>query len=959
MSFRKVSLSEIRNAENDNFIGIALSQYDNQRVESELNQDSNLINTSKRLILEFNRNSSFYLDDNQITEGTQDNLVILRNPSLKDKVWNVKLNLEEVAQEFYINEVAPNDFWEYSLEKNEDLTSKLNIYEIFRIQEHANNRNDLSETYLQRGVKNDFYCSIFIYNNSDQVLQDIQITKRLPTSLNQVSNTFPQKGTITTSKSKINWKISELLPNEEVKLDFIIDLQPKSCKTGQISGSYRIDTEGSSTYRVKNFTGSVKTAQFINIDELDEKPGHWNCSFEILNRSDFLLKVNNAKVSQMINNNQEQLFEEKNLILQPYEEKTVYNEVIQSKERPKISKNVKFNPDYVVRNEIVSSFIVAEKSFDMLEISAEKHFSKNSIKSFEETTFDVILSVRNHSTLPINHLLIQEISDSTFTHIDIEQMEIKLMGETKKLKELPFLSLGGTKGDENLNELNLKISQTNQKMRELSKQIDENKEILEKDSPENFEKLITSLDQERESLTSHKISIIQKIDFLKSEIESTSNENNTVEEKISLNSKELEEIKSQEDSIAEKGDFERKLTKEKKNLTSNQKKLVKLESKLAELKENLENEVEEVKKLKLESKVKETEEKISIFKNSEIVINEKIEEIAKSIVELSSRLKFNNQEEAKSEESKFLNLIEASRKKLEENHRKILDCEKEISENENSLTEAEMQLSNHTRKTHSTTESIELNKKIQEELKEKEKEIQNHIQILENLNNRIDELKNHNQKYQNGILSSEELRELFNHNQKVKDAKILLNQSDYGNKSQVLIEIINIEELIGEFAPDDEIQFVFKMKCQKAKNDIDYKFPSSIIFDTNPPKGANIYSIPPQNLPFLEITHDRKKISLGKVIDHYSEEGVYQVLLLIRNRGSTFINSLQIIDTIPDSAKISNAFYKYSEHQVSAVKKEIIWEIDQIAPHEEIEITYLVDLGEEDQDLNDFELILK
>ena len=85
----------------------------------------------------------------------------------------------------------------------------------------------------------------------------------------------------------------------------------------------------------------------------------------------------------------------------------------------------------------------------------------------------------------------------------------------------------------------------------------------------------------------------------------------------------------------------------------------------------------------------------------------------------------------------------------------------------------------------------------------------------------------------------------------------------------------------------------------------------------------------------------------------------YQVMLLIRNRGSTFVNTLKIVDTIPGSAKISNAFYKYSENNVSSEKKEIIWEIDQIAPHEEVEITYLVDLGEEDQDLNDFELIIK
>jgi len=97
-------------------------------------------------------------------------------------------------------------------------------------------------------------------------------------------------------------------------------------------------------------------------------------------------KISSKKHSDSFNSsweNFEELFIEKNLILEPYEEKTVYSEVIQSKVRPTISKNVKFNPDYIIKNEIVSNFIIAENSFDMLEISAKKQFSKNSIKSFE------------------------------------------------------------------------------------------------------------------------------------------------------------------------------------------------------------------------------------------------------------------------------------------------------------------------------------------------------------------------------------------------------------------------------------------------------------------------------------------------------------------------------------------------------------------------------------------------
>jgi hypothetical protein len=94
-------------------------------------------------------------------------------------------------------------------------------------------------------------------------------------------------------------------------------------------------------------------------------------------------------------------------------------------------------------------------------------------------------------------------------------------------------------------------------------------------------------------------------------------------------------------------------------------------------------------------------------------------------------------------------------------------------------------------------------------------------------------------------------------------------------------------------------------------------------------------------------------------VDNYDEKGLFELTLLVRNKGTKIIENLQIIDYLPKDAEISNAFYNYSEISGKNGKKKIIWKLEKINPLEEVEISYLVNLKQNSFDLNDFELVLK
>jgi hypothetical protein len=959
MSFKKITIEEIRSAEYENIIGLAMKSFTKIAKESKLTEGQDILHTHRRLILEFNRYNTFMLDKDEMSDLNQENHLILRNPSQKDKVWNIRMNLEEIQQDIIIDEISPNDYWDYALEKKSDITQNLSITEVIQKKSYAKESGENSEYFLQSGVKNQFYFVIFVKNISNQFLEDIQITKKLPGSFTSVVEIKSTRGEISKQKSHFLWKIEKINPSEEFQLKFSINLDPNPCNTGKITGHYSVQYENENLFHINNFRGSVKTAQFINIDELDEKPGFWDCSFEILNRSDFLINISDAKASQIDDSGKHTLFQKNNITLNPYEEKVVYKQIIESEDRPKISKSVLFNPEIEIINNETSSFSMTEEKFELLEISASKEFSQKSIKSFEVGSFDVTLKIKNESTLPINQILLQEVSDTIFKPQNIENMQISLNEKSFMVKDLPYIFSDGNRQEKDIGEIKQNLLIYKEKVQDLESEYNELQQQLKSDKFESLSSVKDNLVAKKESLSGEINEYKNGIQNQQQKIKELLDSNKKFDEEIKKYDEILSDLNAQMDLFNEKTKYENELKNQSKVLDTIKKQLDKNQKKLAKTEEKLSIEEDEAAKGKLEQKIEEISKESNRIESHETQIKEKIEEINQSIQKHLDKLNFTNLKTLKSQITKEKSTQNGINSQIKTNKVEIETCEQMEIRLKSNLTTAQDNSASLSDDLKNASELGDQRSKLIAQRDEIEKSIKQTKNKVATSEQEGLTLERQSEMIKLISLSVNDLKKMFSAASQESESKVELYSVSNDSNSQLIIELRNIEEMLGSFNPGSELEIQYSLAYNRAKNDVEYEFPSSILFDTKPAKAIHYYPIPSQNLPLLEIIHERKKISLGKIIDHYPEKGKFQVLLIVKNKGQSFIDELKIIDHLPKSAIISNAYYKYEEHEVSNDLKEIIWELKQIAPLEEIEITYLVDLGSEDYDLNEFELLIE
>jgi len=171
-----------------------------------------------------------------------------------------------------------------------------------------------------------------------------------------------------------------------------------------------------------------------------------------------------------------------------------------------------------------------------------------------------------------------------------------------------------------------------------------------------------------------------------------------------------------------------------------------------------------------------------------------------------------------------------------------------------------------------------------------------------------------------------------------------------------LYQINNLQELCGPLQPEESLVLKYPFKAIKPRINVEYQFPLEIFYDVNDKQTILSFKPTKDNLPSLDIIHQRKKVSLGKMIDNYDQASRFVITLLVRNLGNTAIDNLSVIETMPKNVEIFNAQLKFQEELGKENMKKIIWKIDHLSAFQEIEISYLLDIHGADYDLKKFEL---
>ncbi|MHA1672896.1 MAG: hypothetical protein ACTSYI_04660 [Promethearchaeota archaeon] len=949
MTFKKLTQEEINFSVYDNLIGMAFNKKNLQQLsdfEDDLNLSEMRDKKDKKILILFSRADNYITNiHNEIKEFNEEDFISIKNTSNSDKLWNIQLQLEESSRDFTVNELKPNDSWEYSLGKKENQSQQhLEIIEKVSKKRYLENIEAESQYYVESNDENIFFFSIFLKNNSKEALSDINITKNLPkTNINMIEANS-RKGRIQEDNKRIIWKIEKLDPRETAIINIQLKLEAKPANSGTIEAQYRVNMDKTSIYTIKKFKSSIKVAQFIKINEQDENPDNWDCSLSLVNRSEYALDVNQVKLFESTKKGKEEIFgSSKTMIIHPYEEKIVFQKTIVSEKQPILSKILNFNPQFLVLTDYSCRIVVEDVRLELLEIMAEKEFLSKGIKSYENSDFGTSIVIKNQSSLPLNHVLFKEFLPKAFTVKDFSNIKLSINSKSFALRDFKGSAPIATEADDlstitqNLMMLEGDIASLSKEKEELAHKIEELK------STENSEIPKVNLEEQEEQLQISQRDDKAKIKDLITKKEEIVESIMEYEKNVVVQTKLLEKLKEHEKIAKEIESLSGKLKKLEKSLGSAKKQEKSLNKNLAKATDDAEE------KAKLEVKLaKNSEEQAEISKN--------IEELNKEITDKDNIIEMKTLKQIKTK-------ISTVQDQDKESKNKITEMRESFSGMENEQNQLEETVKNNKTKLNQLKNSIDSGIQIHNDLNQAQKQLSEINDVYSHKKEEFEKLNGLKSKISEKINQKQTPEQVFDKfydefKQNSKDNRVnfvaKIEKTDEGN--MLLIAVNNLKEIFQMINNNESLKLEYQIMALRPRNDVEYKFPTSIYFASYPLNNIQTYEISENLLPSIDITHDRKKISLGKIVDNYLEAGKFQITLLIRNFGSTLLENLKIIDALPAVAEISNSFYSFKEEAIDKGVKEILWNLDKIGPLEEIEISYLVDLGNKNYDLNDFEL---
>lgn len=996
MSFKKVSLDEIKYAMYENLIGMPMDQkiLSREKVKSSREIGSRVFGgekDGKSLLIICQRAENRTADTNGKTKEFQlEDFLTLKNTGEADKLWNIGFQLSNVTKEFFISELLPGEEWNFNLyESKNQKTETLEITERISKTGYIKEKDRKSDLFIQNDKINTFYFSIFATNQSQHSISDIFLIKNLPPTNIELVEAISFAGKINKYKKRINWEIEQIYPGETVVLNFKINLRPKPTNTGKIHAQYRVQIKDESFYNILKFNSSLNATSLIDVTERENKPGYWDCQLSLLNRSEFLIDITSAKLFENRGKEKFDLYSSTTVEeVSQDKEKILFKTSIEAKNHPYLMKAVKFHPQYELLTDYACNLYIDDNKMDLLELTAKKSFPVTEIKPQDRIPFESIINIRNFSSLPINHLFIKDFIPKGFMIQDIGSLSLSNKTESIYLKDFQT-DLISENSKEKYEELMQKMSKTKDRIKFLS----EENTRLDK-TIANTAKIINQNKKDGSEL-------LQKLNGLKTEIDESNQKKNKFSQEITdlqlLNEEKLGNLKNDKKNLQKLIELKQKITiiqeltdlktETSKNAAEIKKKIKKTNQTFTEKLKNLDeiekliNEKQELlaqpdlesdiaKEIKKELKKLESELKLNISDRegleSEIAnLTNQEKEIRKKIKGIQQEIKKNtipkkskrNIDQVKSNIEEVQDLINSSEENIRVNEEQIENIEKEVKSIVSLVEKNEVLSGNIQQQISEDSKNQELFQKSSEQLSQNQTD---YTQL------KIDYTKQSEQKEKlelvlNSTLGNEHIFSSFYSNfAKNRDSteKIVfdaVNTSNFAGDQNLLITVNNIRKI---FSGNDNTFTVKYSIFALNPNKNEYNFPCSVYFDTEPMREIQEYIVTDDDLPKLTVLETRKDISVGKTVQRVGDEGKLRISLLIRNYGVKVIQNLEVIDILPRSSTILKTDQKYSENILNDEKKEIVWHLGKIMSNEDMEIKYLLEVKGE-YNITDNELIVK
>ncbi len=185
----------------------------------------------------------------------------LRNPSLADKVWNLKFEVKDQDQVFNVSSLDRGTDWHIQLDQeSEEIKNPLMIVECISRSEYPTDMDMVSDNYLNPTEYNIVFVTIFVQNISAQTLYNLELIKYLPNFLIKIHECDKSDGSLSIERNQIRWDLASLESKSIQKFKFKLQLESKAVDFGKITISYHLKLNQNAESLIKRFNGVERLA---------------------------------------------------------------------------------------------------------------------------------------------------------------------------------------------------------------------------------------------------------------------------------------------------------------------------------------------------------------------------------------------------------------------------------------------------------------------------------------------------------------------------------------------------------------------------------------------------------------------------------------------------------------------------------------------------------------------------
>ncbi|OLS25832.1 MAG: hypothetical protein HeimC3_11060 [Candidatus Heimdallarchaeota archaeon LC_3] len=357
----------------------------------------------------------------------------IKNTGETDRIWDIDVSINEpgltnLEKEYHVNELAPQEEWiqEYDIK---DIQESLTI----GFSEVIDTFPDTEESSNVLVYGQSMQTNLIYIMRGEKELLDINFSKELPVHFSDVSIQRVSLGDAAIEEGSLVWKIPKLGKGEEAELKVtclitVEDIEIK--RTGKAQISFYSDQEGAfSSLDVYGSDGLVRNYSYIEADEIEDRPDHWNCKLVFNNRSEFPVELRDVKISRgdevyiMHEFRSGDVFVESNTTW----ESEVWTTV--DEDLPRFEKNVYFTVKPEILYKASSEITVVDTEMRVANVKASKSYGIEEVDSYRETQIPTTIEVQNIGSLAFSTLTIKDHLPRKFLPADSDNISVKVGDE--------------------------------------------------------------------------------------------------------------------------------------------------------------------------------------------------------------------------------------------------------------------------------------------------------------------------------------------------------------------------------------------------------------------------------------------------------------------------------------------------------------------------------------------------